>query len=375
MTTYHEVHAKNLINAIPHSKFAVTKGLGCRLSMNTSFGCEKACSYCYIRYLTRWKGMGPNEIFQEVNIRVNAPELLARELRRRQREYMWIGSTADPYQSFEAEYKLMRGCLEVLGEHSFPFEIITKGPLVARDADLLAANPLGMVAMSLFSSLDDQKRKRIELKSEPVADRIEALAALNRAGVSTMALLLPILPNYSDDLSEIAEVLRHVRAAGTTRVYAGMMRLYPITWKGMRQLMPPRVAGLRDQYQEMYFGPGHSISAGAHVPEYGYRRTLMERISLLARELGFAQFSCEENWFDLWFGPQDEHAGFRYAVHYDFYCERQRLGGRPLTLAEALAVAQRFVHTPSFLSSLGRNLDLLNGITTPSAWALEAAHA
>ena len=62
MTTYTDVEAKSLINAIPHSKFSVTKGLSCRLSANTAFGCSTACSYCYIRYLARWKGIAPNDI-------------------------------------------------------------------------------------------------------------------------------------------------------------------------------------------------------------------------------------------------------------------------------------------------------------------------
>lgn len=368
MTTYSKVEAKNLINEIPHSKFSVTKGISCRLSMNTAFGCETNCSYCYIRFLTRWKGMGPNDIFKHVNIRTNVSQLLRKELKKRldRKEWLWIGSTADPYQPFEKEAGLMRQCLEVLYEFQFPFEIITKSPDVQRDADLLAqCRDFGMVSMSLFSSLDDEKRKRIELKARPVKDRIEALRVLNQAGVKTMGLLLPILPEFSDDLDEMREVMRAVRQAGTTRLYAGVMRLYPITWAGMKEQMPKVIHQLKDRYQELYFGPTHSISASAHVPSRSYRRQLMEQISAMAREEGFDQFQCEENFFDLWFGPQDEHGIYRYAIHYDFYLERVRLGGRPLELEEALMVAKRFYHTPSYLKSITENLALLNQMTDP----------
>lgn len=374
-TIYTEVEAKSLINSIPHSRFSVTKGLSCRQSMNTALGCETACSYCYIRYLSRWKGMRPNEIFQRISIRINAAHLLEKELRNRPREWLWIGSTTDVYQSFEARYCLMRDCLKVLARYEYPYEIITKSPLVARDADLLAlTKDVGFVSMSLFSSLDDEKRKRIELKAKPVQERLEALAALNAAGVRTMALLLPILPTYSDNLREIRALLRAVRRAGTTRVYAGVMRLYPITWAGMRQLMPRRIRGLQDKYQEMYFGPSHTISAGARVPDRGYRYRLMEEVSCVAREEGFNQFLCEENFFDLWFGPQDEHADYRYAIHYDFYLERQRLGGRPLTIEEALAVARRFYHTPSYLRSVMENFDDVLNDLTESARIKEEAY-
>ena len=236
--------------------------------------------------------------------------------------------------------------------------------MVARDTDLLAKSQnVGMVSMSLFSSLDDGKRRLIEIKSTPIHERIEALATLNRAGVRTMALLLPILPFFSDDLAEIEELLRAVREAGTTRLYAGVMRLYPITWCGMKALMPSKLAPLRSTYQDAYFGPGHTISAGARVPGRGYRRRLMEQISVIARRLGFTQFLCEDNFFDLWFGEQDEHAGFRYAIHYDFYLERLAHGGAPLSLDQALTVARRYFHTASYLRSVESNLDLLNRIT------------
>lgn len=73
-----EVQAKTLINSIPHSKFSVTKGISCRSSMNTSLGCVQSCSYCYIRYLGRWHNLDINEIFQHIEVRVNAPHSCAR---------------------------------------------------------------------------------------------------------------------------------------------------------------------------------------------------------------------------------------------------------------------------------------------------------
>lgn len=374
MTTYTPVEAKTFINAIPHSKFSVTKGLSCRLSANTAFGCESSCSYCYIRYLARWKGIAPNDIFKHIQPRLNAPSLLAKELRNRKREWLWIGSTADPYQAFEEKYQLMRGCLEILGERQFPFEIITKGPLVARDVDLLrATRDVGVVSMSLFASLDDKKRQRIELKASTVRERLDALRQLNAAGVRTMALLLPILPGYSDDLAEIRELLAEVYRAGTTSLYAGVMRLYPVTWSAMQRMMPPTLVNIRAAIQDSYYGPTKSISAGAHVPSLAYRYGLMRDIGAMARSIGFTQYLCEENFFDLWFGSQDEHAGFRYAIHYDFWLERQRLG-RPLTVDDALGVARRFYHTPSYLRSVADKVSLLNQLTDVTAPAEVTVH-
>lgn len=365
-TQLSEVQAKTLINSIAHSKFSVTKGLSCRSSMNTSLGCIQSCSYCYIRFLGRWHHLGINEIFQHIEVRVNAPALLRKELARREKEWLWIGSTADCYQAFEEKYQLMRGCLEALNDHSYPYEIITKSPLVARDVDLLkASRDVGLVSMSLFSSLDDTKRQRIELKASSVQERLAALETLNRAGVRTMALLLPVLPGYSDDPGEIRALMRAVRNAGTTRVYAGVMRLYGTTWTGMKKMMAPAIHDLRDQLHQTYFGEGHSISASAHVPSRAYRRRLMEMIATIASEEGIEQFQCEDTFFDCWFGAQDEHAdAYRYMTHYDVYRERLRLG-RPLHLDEALTLARRYRHTSSYLASVEKQLDLLNRLTDP----------
>jgi DNA repair photolyase len=262
----------------------------------------------------------------------------------------------------------MRDCLEVLQDYEYPYEIITKSSLVRRDVDLLAgSSDYGLVSMSLFGSLDDAKRKRIELKADPMAERLAALAELNRAGVRTMALLLPILPEYSDDPAELRQVLRAVRAAGTVRLYAGVLRLYGITWAGMKQAMPRAIWGLRDRYQELFFGPGHSVSAGAHVPGRAYRRHLMEEISCMAREEGYVQFQCEDNFFDLWFGNQDEHENcYRYMTHFDLYQERLARGGGALTVSDAEEVARRYRHTPSFLASIQLHIDLLNRLTDPT---------
>jgi len=135
--------------------------------------------------------MKPNDIFRTVFIRRNAPQLLRKELRGKSKEWLWVGSTADPHQRFEEKYGLMRPCLEILGEYRFPYEIITKaGALVTRDVDLQAAtSDIGLLSMRLFSSFDEGKRQSIEIKATSMRERIDALASLNRAGVRTSTML------------------------------------------------------------------------------------------------------------------------------------------------------------------------------------------
>jgi DNA repair photolyase len=352
--------AKSIINSMPHTKFSVLKGLSCRSSMNLAFGCETFCSFCYIRYLTRWKGMAPNDIFRKIHIRINAAELLDKEVRNRPKEWIWVGSTSDPYQDYEHRYGLMRRCLEVFRRYHYPFEVITKSPLVARDVDLLGElQDVGLVSVS-FTTINEDKRRSVELRARSTRERLDALRKLNAAGVRTCALLLPIIPGYTDDEQELQDLIREIAAAGTTNLYAGVMRLYPITWAGMRKAMSPRLAALRNDIQQRYYETTKEVSAGARVPDRQYRRTLMGRVREICRASGIASYSCEDNFFDLWYGPQDDHGSYRYAVHYDFWQERRRLNVPALTGERALAVARRFRHTPSYLRSIQQNLDLLN---------------
>jgi hypothetical protein len=96
------------------------------------------------------------------------------------------------------------------------------------------------------------------------------------------------------------------------------------------------------------------------VPDRQYRRALMQRVGEIGKAAGIVSYSCEDNFFDLWYGPQDDHGSYRYAIHYDFWRERKELGVPSLTLEQAVAVARRFRHTPAYLRSVEHNLDLLN---------------
>jgi len=166
--------------------------------INPYVGCEHGCRYCYATFMKRFTGhMEPWGEF--VDVKVNAPEVLRRQLRRAQRGSLLIGTVTDPYQPAEKHYRITRGCLEALLERQFPINILTRSSLVIRDVDLF--RQFEDISVGLSVTTDREEIKRIfEPNSPSIKSRIEALKALHEKGVSTYAFIGPMLPLNPENL-------------------------------------------------------------------------------------------------------------------------------------------------------------------------------
>ncbi len=160
--------------------------------VNPYTGCGHGCSYCYARFMKRVTGH--REPWGEfVDVKVNAPELLASELRKKKRGRVWVSGVCDPYQPVEAEYRLTRQCLEILSRHRWPVIIQTRSPLVLRDMDILRDMEEVEVGFSIGTA-DDRIRALFEPHAPPIPDRLAALKELHDAGIRTYAMIAPVLP-------------------------------------------------------------------------------------------------------------------------------------------------------------------------------------
>ena len=160
--------------------------------INPYVGCQHGCRYCYAGFMKRFTGH--REPWGEfVDVKVNAPQVLRKQLRRAKRGEVCISSVTDPYQPLEKKYRLTRGCLEALLEVQFPVDVLTRSSLCLRDLDLFKQFKEIDVGFSIGTH--DEKIKRIfEPHSPSVASRIEALKILHQAGVSTYSFIGPMLP-------------------------------------------------------------------------------------------------------------------------------------------------------------------------------------
>ncbi|MBU0492349.1 MAG: radical SAM protein [Chloroflexi bacterium] len=143
---------------------------------NPYVGCAHACAYCYATFMKRFTGHR-EEWGTFVDVKVNAAEVLARQLRRARPGGITFSTVTDAYQPLEEEYLLTQACLEVLAGYDHPVSILTKSALVLRDLDLIRRLHDAEVAFTI-TTLDDEIRARFEPGASPIPARLEALQAL-----------------------------------------------------------------------------------------------------------------------------------------------------------------------------------------------------
>jgi len=130
-----------------------------------------------------------------VDIKINAPQVLKRQLEKIPRGLVSFSTVTDPYQPLEKKYGITRQLLLELCEHEFPISVLTKSDLVLRDKELFERYGRDHCEVGFsIATMDEKVRKHFEPKAPPVEKRIQALRELHSAGVRTWVFLAPILP-------------------------------------------------------------------------------------------------------------------------------------------------------------------------------------
>ena len=163
--------------------------------INPYTGCVHGCVYCYARFMKRFTDH-PEPWGAFLDAKVNAPDLLARQLSRRRaplRECVFLSSVTDPYQAPEKKYELTRRLLEVLALYDVPVSILTKSDLVLRDADILGRFSDAEVGMS-FGVADDEWSLLLEPRASPPSRRLAALRALRERGIRDVRFRQSVYP-------------------------------------------------------------------------------------------------------------------------------------------------------------------------------------
>jgi DNA repair photolyase len=189
MRTVKETQAKSILNKSQIFDYCV----------NPYTGCQVNCRYCYARlFMKRYSGH--KEPWGEfVDVKINAAEVLRKQLLRAKRGTVWISSVCDPYQPLEAKYELTRRCLKELLEKQFPVNIQTKSKLVLRDLDLLKNFKEIEVGFTITTN-DEKIARSFEPGAASVSDRMKALEKLHSSGIRTFAFIGPLLPGDPEKL-------------------------------------------------------------------------------------------------------------------------------------------------------------------------------
>jgi DNA repair photolyase len=204
--------------------------VGFRFSLNPYRGCEHGCGYCYARPSHEYLGFSAGLDFEtRIMVKEDAPELLRRALAapRWEPQVVALSGNTDCYQPVERRLRLTRRCLEVFLAFRNPVAVVTKSALVARDADLyaeLARHDAAHVLVSL-TTLDPELARRMEPRAARPERRLEAIAALARAGVPVGVLVAPVIPGLTD--AEIPRLLAAAAGAGARAASWVLLRLPP----------------------------------------------------------------------------------------------------------------------------------------------------
>src|SRR5205823_9355075 len=179
------------------------QGMPFAWSLNPYMGCVHRCTFCYVRAFERRADRPADDRYgASIRVKTNVAEVLRRELARPswRREPVAIGAATDPYQPAEGRYRLTRACIEALGEAANPFSIITRGPLIVRDLDVLAEAARRAEVSVTFSipTLDEEVWRKTEPSTAHPRQRLKALSRLVDAGVRACVGMAPVLPGISD---------------------------------------------------------------------------------------------------------------------------------------------------------------------------------
>jgi len=257
------------------------KGMPFGWSLNPYMGCVHRCTFCYVRAFERRADRPFDDRYgTSIRVKVNVAEVLRAELARPswRGDAVAIGAATDPYQPAEGRYRLTRACLEELIRASNPFAVITRGPLIVRDADVLAEASRRAEVSVTFSvpTVDDGVWRATEPGTAPPRQRLRALRTLVDAGVRASVGMAPLLPGLSDAPESLARVVAAAREAGACGIWANLLHLQPGTREHFLACLQRDWPELLPRYERLYERSGYLSRAEAEPAREAVRRLARE---------------------------------------------------------------------------------------------------
>jgi DNA repair photolyase len=284
-TRYIETQAKSVLNAV--------QGMGFRWSVNPYRGCVHGCHYCFARRYHAYLELGTGDDFTGVIlVKVNAVSVLRKELSRPgwRPATVAVGTATDPYQPIEGRYRLTRGILEALADARTPASVVTKGPMVIRDRDVLTVlrDRAGVSVCMSLTTLDTDRWRSLEPGTAPPRQRLRAVATLAAAGINVGVLLAPIVPGLTTDRANLEAVVKGAADSGAAFLGAGVLHLEPGVREHFDRFLSAEAPGLLPMYRRLYPGTrapaGVGRSLGSAVEELRQRYGLGERPAATTRQ-------------------------------------------------------------------------------------------
>ena len=246
---YFQVECKSALNQVRNMAFG--------WSLNPYTGCEHRCAFCYVRaFELRADRASDDRYGRTVRVKINVASVLRAELARRswKKETVVIGAATDPYQPAEGRFRLTRQCLEAFRDFANPAAMITRGPMIVRDVDVLSDLARRAELHITFSipTLDDEVWRKTEPGTAHPRQRLRAIEKLVAAGIDVGVGMAPILPGLSDRPEQLDAVVKAARAAGATGLWANMLHLKDGTREHFLSVLAKHWPELLPRYERAY---------------------------------------------------------------------------------------------------------------------------
>jgi DNA repair photolyase len=247
---YQEIQCRSALNRV--------KGMPFEWTLNPYRGCTHACHYCFARrYQTQLELGAGDEFSSLIFVKTNFVEVLKRELDhpRWTRDLAALGTATDPYQPIEGHYKLSRRTLQALAAARTPVGLLTKGPLVVRDIDVLQdvmrATNGSSVCVSV-PTVDDDAWRTLEPGTAHPAQRLRAVRKMVDAGLEAGVLMAPLVPGFSTQPAKIEATVKAIADAGARFVGANILFLDGGTRDHFLRFIGDEFPALTEQYEHLY---------------------------------------------------------------------------------------------------------------------------
>jgi DNA repair photolyase len=271
---YQEVRCRSALNPV--------KGMGFNWTLNPYRGCTHACQYCFARRYQTQLELGAGDDFSSmIFVKTNFVAVLRRELDhpRWARELAALGTATDPYQPIEGHYRLSRGTLEALADGRTPVGLVTKGPMIVRDIDVLQSlsRAAGATVYMSVPTIDEHAWQTLEPGTAPPLQRLRAMQALAKAGLDAGVLMAPLVPGFSTAPAKIEATIKAIADHGARFVGANVLFLDGGTRDHFMGFLQREFPALIDQYDRLY--------ASKYAPK-DYSERVQRTVGLLKARYG-----------------------------------------------------------------------------------------
>ena len=245
-------------------------------SFNCYTGCGNGCVYCYARFMQRFH---PHEEpwGSFVDVKINAAEVLARQLRRLRPGSVFTCSACDGWQGVEQHYKLTRRCCRLLLEAGFRLNVLTKSKLVLRDLDIFTGRDVCLGVT--ITTTDETQAKLWEPRASSVPKRVQILREAKMAGLETAVMFGPLLPEISDTPEALRKLFALAAKADVDRIWTDTLNPRPMVWSSLQCLLRRHWPHLLERYKRILFNSSYRAE---------YQDSLGKRIREAAQDTGMA---------------------------------------------------------------------------------------